>query len=399
MKKTLFSSFVLLVLGLAMSSCNKDVVPTVLVNVKVLFPNNYSQPNAVGVKVTLTNKADGAAQTATTDANGTAAFTDVLPGTYDLAASKSLTAMEAQSLTGFAQALELNASRNGVVIMEIPSPLALELRLAGSALGNLVIKEVYYTGSRTAAGGTYFSDQFVEIYNNSTDTIFVDGLCIADVYGAAGQINTTTRPTEFQADMANTYLSSVWRIPGKGKERPLLPGQSIIIAQDGVNHKDPTLNPNSPVDLSKADWETFNERPDNRDADAPAVPNLERLYFTGGFDWLLPVFGPGVIIFRTPDFDKLEKTAIPGSTLAPRIKLPNAQIIDAFEAVQNGNSSNFKRVPTALDAGFFFADDTYNQQSARRKVAATIGSRRVLQDTNNSTNDFQKINAPTPKGF
>jgi len=398
MKKIVFSAVVMLFLGLVVS-CNKEVIPTVIVNVKVLFPNNYSQPNAAAVKVTLTNRADGSSQVATTDANGTAIFNDVLLGTFNLTASKSLSAQEAQILTGFLQALELNASRNGVVIMETPNPLNLELRLTGSALGNLVIKEVYYTGSRTPAGGTYFSDQFVEIYNNSTDTIYLDKLCIADVYGASGQINATTKPTDFQADMANTYLSSVWQIPGTGKQRPLLPGQSIIIAQDGVNHKDPTLNPNSPVDLSKAGWETYNERPDNRDADAPAVPNLERLYFTGGFDWLLPVFGPGVVIFRTLDFDKLEKVAIPGSTLAARIKLPNAQVIDAFEALQNGNSSNFKRVPTALDAGFFFADDTYNTQSARRKTAATIGNRRVLQDSNNSTSDFEKIAKPTPKGF
>lgn len=389
--------------------CNsKDPVPAVTVQVNVTYPATYNQPGAAGARVTLTNTADASSTTAVTDASGRATFADMLPGTYNVAATRSITDAEAQALTGIAQRLELNASQNAVVIMETPNPRVIDLRLSGSTLGSLVIKEVYYTGSRTPAGGTYFSDQFVEIYNNSTDTLFLDGLCIADAYGVSGLINPTNRPTEFSSGTAtagifqqNVFVSSVWRIPGTGRQRPLAPGRSILIAQDGVNHRAADLNPNSPVDLSGADWETFNERPDGRDADAPGVPNLERLYFTGGFDWLLPVFGPGLILFRTDNFDGLERVAIPGAaaTVQPRIRVPNNLVIDAFEALQNGNSRDFKRIPTALDAGFVFADDTYNTQSFRRKTTSTIGTRRVLQDSNNSTGDFEKIARPTPRSF
>jgi archaellum component FlaF (FlaF/FlaG flagellin family) len=80
-------------------------------------------------------------------------------------------------------------------------------------------------------------------------------------------------------------------------------------------------------------------------------------------------------------------------------RVPNALVVDAFEALQNGNSGAYKRVPAALDAGFVFASGTYTSQSARRKVATTIGGRRVLQDTNNSSNDFDIITPPTPRGF
>ncbi|AQG77887.1 DUF4876 domain-containing protein [Spirosoma montaniterrae] len=403
---TLLSFFALV---LCLTACNReDPIPTVTVNVNVTYPATYNQPNAAGVRVTLTNTADASSTTAVTDGSGRATFADVLPGNYNVAASRSLTEAEALALTGISQRVELNAARNAVAILETPNPLAIDLRLSGSTLGSLVIKEVYYTGSRTPANGTYFSDQFVEIYNNSTDTLFLDGLCIADAYGVSGLINPTNRPTEFSSGTAtqgifqqNVFVNSVWRIPGTGRQRPLAPGRSIVIAQDGVNHRAADLNPSSPVDLSGADWETFNERPDGRDADAPGVPNLERLYFTGGFDWLLPVFGPGLIIFRTDNVDALERIAIPGAaaTVQPRIRVPGNLVIDAFEALQNGNSRDFKRIPTALDAGFVFADDTYNRQSFRRKTATTIGGRRVLQDSNNSTNDFEKIASPTPKGF
>ncbi|MNX37879.1 hypothetical protein D3C86_682000 [compost metagenome] len=320
-----------------------------------------------------------------------------MPGTYNVSTTKALTAAQAQQLTGVSQALQLNAAANDFLVNGGTGSLTLKLN--GSAAGNLLIKEVYYTGSKTASGSTYFSDQFVEIYNNSAETIYLDGLCIADLYGNSGLINPTSPATPFQSEQENAYASNVWRIPGTGRQHPLAAGASIVIAQDGVNHKEATLNPNSPVDLSNADWETYNERPDNRDADAPNVPNLEKLYFTGGFDWLLTVFGPGMVIFRTDDFSKLEKVAIPNSTLPERIKIPNSLVIDAFEALKDANSASYKRVPVALDAGFVYASDTYTAESFRRKVSNTVGGRIVLQDTNNSGNDFVKLATPTPKKF
>lgn len=402
MKTTKATLILLLTLSTILWSCKKrgdELVQTASVEVKVKYPDNYSQQFAPNTEVKLTSKTNGKSLTSITNATGIATFMDVVPGNYDISVNKTLNATEGTTLTGVAQSLTLNAIKNDVVI-SAPQTAEIILQLSGSAAGSLLIKEVYYTGSKTPSGGTYFSDQFVEIYNNSTDVIYLDGLCIADLYGNSGLINPSSLPTAFNNDANNAYSSNVWRIPGTGKQHPLNPGSSIIIAQDGVNHKEATLNPNSPVDLSKADWETYNERPDNRDADAPGVPNLEKLYFTGGFDWLLTVFGPGLIIFRTDDFNKLEKVPVPGSSSGTTyVKIPNNLVIDAFEALKDANSNSFKRVPTALDAGFVYATDTYTAESFRRKVTSNINGRRVLQDTNNSGNDFQKLSTPTPKGF
>ena len=43
---------------------------------------------------------------------------------------------------------------------------------------SLVIKEVFYSCSRTPANATYLKDNYFEIYNNGPDPVFVDGLCI-----------------------------------------------------------------------------------------------------------------------------------------------------------------------------------------------------------------------------
>ena len=51
------------------------------------------------------------------------------------------------------------------------------------------------------------------------------------------------------------YCGAVWQIPaeGNGKNYPVAPGESIIIAQIAQNHT--VIKPTSPVDLSKAEFE------------------------------------------------------------------------------------------------------------------------------------------------
>jgi hypothetical protein len=390
-----FALFVMMALANTFSAPTE--VQRFTLTVQVAPPQGFPASVVAGVRLSLRSVDAGTTDTASTDAQGRGTFANLLPGRYEVSAARSLTAEAAQMLTGRAQAVQLSATSTAATY-NAPQTVNLTLEVAG--VGGLVIKEVYYTGSRTPSGGNYFSDQFVEIYNNSADTIFTDGLCIADVYGVSGLINPGQRPTEFKDDQNNVYVSSVWRIPGTGRQHPLAPGRSIIIAQDGANHRgDTTLNRSSPVDLSTADWETFNQRDDNRDIDFPNVPNLERLYFTGGFDWLLAVFGPGVVIFRTDNFAALERTPIPGAapTIQPRIKIPRALVIDAVEALRDVSSGDFKRIPSVLDAGFTFASGTYTSESVRRKVQSVVNGRAVLQDGNNSGQDFQLLPRPTPR--
>jgi hypothetical protein len=105
------------------------------------------------------------------------------------------------------------------------------------------------------------------------------------------------------------------------------------------------------------------------------------------------------VIFRAPNLAALDTTLVPGTTGTWVTRVPNTLVVDAFEALQNGNSAAYKRVPAALDAGFVFATGTYTSESARRRVATTIGTRRILRDSNNSSTDFELIARPTPRGF
>ncbi|MCC5934668.1 MAG: DUF4876 domain-containing protein [Balneolales bacterium] len=384
------------------TSCDSNSgVSSIEVRFQVTFPEFYAQTFAENAEVTLTSIERNETTSLTTDENGFAVFTELIPGRYDIRAERVLTAEQAFELTGTAEEATLSVSESNVNLTESTGdPILLQLR--GSVLGNFVFKEVYFTGSKTPAGGNYFNDQFHEIFNNSTEVLFADGLYIADVFGAAGQINPNTQPTPFQFDQNHVYLNSVWRVPGNGTDHPIQPGESFIIAQTAQDHRNnPDLNPNSPVNLGDADFETYNQRDDDRDIDNPNVPNMERVYFTGGFTWLVPVFGPALVIFRVDDFETLTLEPVPGAspTFPPRVKLPVEFVIDSFEALQNPQSGDFKRLPLVLNPGFVSASGTYTAESARRFTERIIDGRRILRNTGNTAEDFEIIPTPTPRSF
>jgi hypothetical protein len=398
--RTLRPAAALALLLAALAGCDDSTrVQTFPLTVQVEYPATYGESAAAGARVVLRSTERGTADTLTTNAAGQATFPEVVPGLYEVTAARALTTDEAFQLTGNRAEVQLNARLDGERLDAAAGPLL--LRLAGSTVGGWVIKEVYYTGSRTPSNLNYFLDQFYELHNNSTDTLYAGGLMLGILYGPSGQINPNTRPTPFADDPGHVYADAVWRIPGTDRDRPVPPGGSVLIAQVGIDHRsDPNANPASPVNLGNADWEMYVNVPESRDIDSPTVPNMEMLHRRFGFYALAPVFGPAVVLFRG-DFDAMQKVPVPteSPTSPPVVRIPVASVLDAFEALQNEGSGSFKRVPPALDAGFVHASGTYTGQSARRRVERTIAGRRVLRDTNDSRSDFEIVAPPTPRGF
>jgi hypothetical protein len=198
----------------------------------------------------------------------------------------------------------------------------------------------------------------------------------------------------------------VWIIPGTGKEHPVLPGKSIVIAQDGIDHKtDVNGNPLSPVNLGKADWESY-VAASGKDLDAPAVPNMTLIYTTSVSmtDWLHSVFGAAVVIFRLPVpwetfvADANNFKTKPGSTSTTQfLMVDKSYVIDALEIVSPEVVKRNKRLPIVLDAGYTYIEGgTYCSKSVRRKAKLIIDGRVIYKDTNNSTEDFLHDLVPTP---
>lgn len=353
----------------------------------MLLPQWWGRDEAVGVTVTARDPA-GATRSLTTDARGEVTLPAAAPGRYRFTVDHGLGEEAVFALTGHRRAVRLTASAE--IVRDANDRAAATLRLGAPRLGGLVIREFCYTGARgTTPDAHYFSDQFVEVANNATEPMDVAGLLVADLDGPSGAINPGTRPTAFRSDPAHVYAANVWRIPDGDGPRLLAPGESVVLAQDGTNHM-----PDSPLDHSDADWETFVERTDMRDRDHPTVPNLTREHFTGGVDWLVTVFGPALVIFRVDDLAALERRSTP---IGARIRVPVEAVIDGVEALMDGDSEAFKRLPPAVDRGFVFAAGTYTGESARRRPAAIVRGRSVWQDTDDTAADFEVVEAPTPR--
>jgi len=381
---------------LLLTGCRKKFseVPVVEVQIATVYPDNFQKREAGHVELTITNKNTGEEFKTVSNENGKVKVPGMIFGNYIIQAYKMVSEEEAEELTGAA----ISFAVNGTKIVTFKSGMGeIEIAVNGTRSQDLLFKEIYYTGSRTPANGTYFSDQFYEIYNNTDRVVYADSLCIANTGGNAGQ-TPTARTWGFRDDENYVYLQNVWMIPGSGTDHPIQPGESIIIAQDGIDHQtDPLGNPNSPVNLGLgiANWESFVPRADNRDLDAD-VPNLEPIYLGSvGFDWLTGVFGPAMVIFKHPDVSNLPLFTEPGNTsTAQYMQLPVEYVLDAVDCLANESAISFKRIPNALDAGFNYCSGTYVGESLRRKVARVENGRRILQDLNNSSIDFE--NAKTP---
>ena len=250
-------------------------------------------------------------------------------------------------------------------------------------MGNLLIEEVYYAGASPRAGAErYYSDQFIELMNIAEAPVMVGGLILGDAPGLAGGINPGNTPGgPFVNDPDYVYLSSAWRIPGDPEDVVLQPGESLVIAQDAATH-----HPFSSVNLLDADYETY-VADFGEDFDDAVVPNLESLWYGAGYDWLVTVFGPTIVVLSMDAAD-LEDAGGP----YPPVRAPVSAVVDTMEALMDANSGAYKRLHATVDAGFVHVSGTYTGESVRRKR----DERGALIDTNDSGNDFEALPNPQP---
>lgn len=385
----------LLTVMVSIMSCSDDDDVAQLYEVKVVvnYPDGYGETQAKGITVKVNGVQNSKTETSTTNNSGAAVF-HLEAGSYNFTA------------TGESEEFVFNANLEGENIIEATE---LELTLkAASVEGGLVFKEIYYTGSSTPEGGRYYADQFHEIYNNSDEIIYLDGMCI-------GVLQQTSSKENIWLDDSGNILPRlplqfyVWYVPGNGKEHPLAPRTSCIIAQDGIDHQtDPNGNASSPVNLGNADWETYcGDINGGKDADAAGVPNLSMMFTTttSMYDWLHSVMGAAVVIFKLPEGtnpvewaeDPNNLATKPGSTSTKNyLMVPKDYVIDAVEIVRVEEEKRHKRLPEELDAGKIWCDGTYISKSIRRKVKQIIDGKVIYKDTNNSTEDFLGNQNPTP---
>lgn len=315
----------------------------------------------------------------------------LIPGTYSINITGSVDLGDREYV--------INGSKVNQVLMQ--DGAALSVDISGSAIGKLAFSEIFYAGTNPR----YFRDQFYEIINNSEDVIYLDGIFFANLTPTTA---TTELPTWPAGDDGKyVYAERVWKFPGQGEDYPLLPGESVSISQFAANHTLPQYSPNSPIDGSTSEFE-FNMGNANF-PDQPA-PDMVHFFFDGASSkgtapqYLTSVFGGAFVIFRAPDneiYDPVNNLQLQTRDLSSTLtrlyaKIPLDYVIDAVEAGHNENMIAAKRVASTLDAGMTYVGATYNSLGVRRKLKERrADGTPILQDTNNSTEDFERMVVPT----
>ena len=81
-----------------------------------------------------------------------------------------------------------------------------------------MISKIYSNGTKTTAGKTFLNDRYWEIFNNSSETVYLDGLCLAYLWGNTNTAAVTNPFYEQYKDAV--FVNTAARFPGSGPARP-----------------------------------------------------------------------------------------------------------------------------------------------------------------------------------
>lgn len=380
MKK--FLSAALLVLGLA--AC-KEVPPITNVGWTPVIDESAlgDAPTPDVYKVTLTNVGTEEVVTGDFDKSAPAEFR-LVPGIYNVV-------IQAHGSLG-GRAFNYIGSANAVSITgkeESYDPIKIEASVSSA----LVFKEIHYNACKLIGKTTpYLKDTFFEIYNNSDETVYADGICLGDplsckVYDFSDKLENAA-----ECVFIGTY---VWQVAGNGHDYPIAPGESFIIAASAIDHSQTAET----LDLSTAEFETICEKYINKggqtDANAvnmtlactikeSALGNQFGKFIDGA--WCL--FYPSRPLRKDGEYIESNHANNYG------LDILKADVLDAVDCLKTENPED-KRLENVLDAGWIKCNPTGGNQSIVRKVAKTLEDGRiVLQDTNNTTEDFEVNDSP-----
>ncbi|GHU86445.1 DUF4876 domain-containing protein [Bacteroidia bacterium] len=258
----------------------------------------------------------------------------------------------------------------------------------------LIIREVYYAGSKNInTGENYSRDQYIEIYNNSNSIVYLDSLFIGCMY----PYNSISGSHPFAGYDTTPIADKHWMFPGDGNDYPLNPGESVVIAECAIEHTESDLH----LHLEKSHF-AFYASNLNTQKD-PSVVALKCMLETQSNRYTLSISCPAVVIYKIPNVKEYYANPTMWCRFEPGRSagrqdwcIPQSWILDGVEIFEmSGN--NTKRLRGYVDASYCTLTAGRNIGLAvSRKIEKIVNGKNIYKDSNNSIDDFEeKIATPT----
>jgi len=340
------------------------IISLVIIDTTGTFPGAVPGEPAVvsNASVSLQSRTHEHVDGTESNESGMAAFAALPAGEYTLFARRELPAgAQKKVFTGF---IDLDVSGVETVSDTIYVSIV--------TVNALMINEILYCGGDYSK--FYFYDQFVELYNSSQDTLYLDG-CIL-----TRNMPTNDPDIEWIDHVRALYAFQFPGTPVDGRELPIYPGQYVVVAADAIDH---SIWANA-LDLSGADYEFFN--PLGSDYDVPGIPNVTSVHPDSRTDFMINLVH-NAVVFTTGEEFAYESYINSSGYERIRVTLPLYTVIDGVE--YGPDADRTKELTMRVDAGFAGLGCTkYSGQSTER--------REIGFDVNNSTFDFILLPTPTP---
>ncbi len=396
MKKILLFSL----LAFTLFSCERKEPEQIKdVTIKYNLPENFHQGINYSNKL-VEFSGSSASYSFTTDESGSINIAGIIPDEYTINTTWEISGREYRELASDDNFVEDNVKvliRSTLTNYPLFVSEDMDIDLEMLIMKSLLISKIYYSGTKDNFNRNYRIDSFVEIFNNSSEIVYLDGKYLA--------LAESMSPAAYLAadDPDYIYTRQICRFPGSGEDYPIQAGESIVIAaQSARNH---TLSAENSVDLSDADFEVKDlDGMGNPDVKAlPIISNSTSIRYLN----LLSGAPNAIFLFDTEeDIFQWDEVFAPGKTTGERFrKVPVSTVLDGVEALKNnavsGPDLNLKRFQDIVDAGFVMINATsgYTNESLERKISSMDGDRIILKDSNNSSDDFVVIQGPEPRKY
>jgi len=345
------NKLLLILASLMLTGCFKDSPEyydgDMSIELTVVYDNDAVIATGVTIK-TIDYEMDTVCDT--TDSSGFVSFTGLPWATYQATVRSSGIVPSFLDSTDYDTLLVVGTMK----LMPGPNGIIKEtlyVESSGTQPG-LKINEIYSVGPPN--NFYYFFDQYIELYNSSEDTIYLDGMVIC-------------RMGQFLAHIV--YIFQFPGTPLTGQEYPIGSGEFKVIAGDAFDHR--TIVPAS-IDLSQADFE-FRNSMDYGDYDNLDVPNLDNIEVGHRLDFMISLSSDVILIADGSDLNYLDGMDIDA-------------VIDCVE--YSSNSTHEKDIETELDRSFAGIGQVKYSGSSIERIAPGF-------DSNSSAEDFEIIAAPT----